>query len=397
MDAVKLAWADYELIRFDFPFLRDKSDEDIETWIRSEYSYISQNQLLLNGIRNSPIILNERRQAKTRLIPHSYKRASVADVIDPVTSKVVGLMDLKGTGNSYFENGEPNLPPRNSPNYEEALKAEQDRDHSDGLVALDEAIAEVSRQKALQILFETINKKTGAFLQTSEIYFVLAMPMRILKNKGQRIPTAVIGRQSSWLRGHRYGVYLKNKVNKELARSYDDLLGDRQHDGFGAAIDFGAVQIAGEFELRFGMQDPKANPEFIPKESKPWLLGRAAAKAFLKGDGQAVYNHLETMLTPHVARKPSWESMSEFWDNPNVIRKLQWMTLNGWLDFQYRSTGTHLEVLKEIWPKAFKVNFDQVYNKWKLGANKMIFDTEFMVKYKESEKVYEFMFPPITP
>jgi hypothetical protein len=81
--------ADYELIRKDFPEIRNRTNAEIDTWLLQNTSFISINQAKQNLV-NEPIQTTEEYVQAYR--PREYRRAHV------FVASTGGLIDAKGTG-----------------------------------------------------------------------------------------------------------------------------------------------------------------------------------------------------------------------------------------------------------------------------------------------------------
>lgn len=95
-------------------------------------------------------------------------------------SKIIGLVDLKGTGimsARLAENQETDFNAmkglESSEMKDNLLKYLRTKDHSDGMGSLGEMIAEVTRQKAIQDSFELYNATHNTGFQTVENYFII--------------------------------------------------------------------------------------------------------------------------------------------------------------------------------------------------------------------------------
>jgi len=282
----KVAWADFAALRRDFPDLRPLTDTQISAWILDRFGYISEAQLELNDIRQTPIPI-EKGKTKLGMRPVTYDRAAVQDT----GFKSGGLIDLKGAGH---RKGSPSLLKQitdfkaASGNWDEINKIHI-RNHTDGLMSLGEAIAEVTRQNAAQKLFDLHHAAGGKRFQTVESYFIISLPFELLKDHGSKVPAALYGRQANV--GRPNGLKVPDKI-------YIDSEGAKQASEMGAAVDFGGVQIKDpRLADRFGMLDSSS---FGAQYSKPWAYGHDTARAFYyRNDTFAIYRHLEDdMLKP---------------------------------------------------------------------------------------------------
>jgi hypothetical protein len=302
VQGAKVAWANYDALRRDFSSLKGMNEVEIDKWILQNYAFISETQLSLQGIRNSQIPRGDRVKVGHR--PFAYNRAAVLTTNDNPgdLNQPQEMVDIKGIGLWKRDAAEKQLQQvAESPDKMDELRT---KDHSDGLMSLGEAIAEVTRQSAVQMLFDMENVKNRTAYETIESYFVVSLPFEILKDGNRRVPAALYGRQVNWSRA---------KFYKSPTSVYRDRFGGKQHDGFGAAIDFGAVLVNdSRLAKNFGSDDPSKEIDlktFDAQKSKPWLWGHETAEAFYyRNDVQAVKRHVDEMLAPI---KAEWESIRQ--------------------------------------------------------------------------------------
>lgn len=292
----KVAWVNYAALRRDFPQLSAMTDPQIDGWILEHFAWISRKQLTLNGIRNSEIPTSPN-QEKIGFRPPEYDRAAILEAFDSA-GRPIGLVDIKGIGHKTG-NGDPPTQVaqysrvKDDPTEVDKLRL---RDHSDGLLSFGEAIAEVSRQRAVQMLFDLANHRDKTDYQTVESYFIIALPFTILKDKGGSIPAALCGRQPHWGRSEYLDI---------PPLTYMDERGKRQRSSTDSAVDFGAaIVIDPRLESRFGIIP--GGDENDPQQSKPWSWGHETANAFVRGDTMAVKQHFAYMLAPIQAE---WEAL----------------------------------------------------------------------------------------
>jgi len=302
VQGAKVAWANYDALRRDFPSLKGMNETEIDKWILKNYSFISETQLSLQGIRNSQIAKTERTKVGYR--PYSYNRAAVLTANDSAgdLNQSQEMVDIKGIGLGSKEKADQQI--RQASERPDSLDTLRTKDHSDGLMSLGEAIAEVTRQTAVQMLFDMENVKNRTAYETIESYFVISLPFEILKDGNRRIPAALYGRQVNWSRV---------KFYKSPTSIYRDKYGGKQNDGFGAAIDFGAVLVNDpRLAKNFGSDDPSKEIDiktFDAQKSKPWLWGHETAEAFYyRNDQDVVRRHVNEMLSPI---KAEWESIRQ--------------------------------------------------------------------------------------
>lgn len=278
-----VAWANYPAIRRDFPAIRHFTDQQINEWLIQNFSFIGASQSDLNGLRNSTIDTGPRRKPAFR--PDEWKRSAVLEAVGPDGSPI-GMVDIKGFGHGA-QTYQATHAQVEKFNYSKGSAKEIDAlriaNHSDGLMSMGEAIAETTRQRAAQMLFEM----SGSELETVESYAILALPFDILKNGNQTIPAALYLRQAHV--GRTSGLSVPPSI-------YTDEAGHKQMTATRSAIDFGGVTITDErLKKNFGSAVARS---VDPQESKPWMWGHETAAAWKRGDHRAVYKHVNEMLAP---------------------------------------------------------------------------------------------------
>ncbi len=162
------------------------------------------------------------------------------------------------------------------------------KSHSDGLMTLGEAIAEVTRQKAIQMFFDITAADNKNQHETVESYFVISFPFNIIKRNGELIPAGAVGRQShvNHFEGYKIPSALWFDKYSQMTSS-------------GAAIDFGNTKnFNHELFSPFGKQVEDV------LSSNAWIYAHDTAIPASKGDRRAVDNHINDML--YYLRK-AWE------------------------------------------------------------------------------------------
>ncbi|MBK7843463.1 MAG: hypothetical protein IPJ71_07175 [Bdellovibrionales bacterium] len=305
--AARVAWANYLRLRSDFPQLRHYTDDQIDLWIVESFAYLSELQLLLRGIRTSEYS-PDLGQRKIFAHPDKYYRASVAPA--GITSSLessageanAGVVDLKGTGTSNQKEVENQV--REFQRIQAAPASETKTDslnklrilgHRDGMMSLGEAIAEVSRQVAIQKAFDVHNAKYGTYFQTVESYFIIALDIDILKEGGRKVPSGIVGRQAHW----------RGSSGLETPRTiYTDDFGGKQGTVYESSVDFGGAIIRHpELQDSFGSILTDKDPD--PQASNAWQYGHDTAfyvsqvvQHDYKEARRAVDAHISTMLAP---------------------------------------------------------------------------------------------------
>jgi hypothetical protein len=159
VDGARVVFADYALLRRDFPQLRGASPARIDRWILHNAAVISKSQAAQEEV-NTPIptlapVLAYR--------PPLYGRALVTTVDDGP-----GLLDVKGAG----------IAPRRKP---------LSQAHSNGLLALGEALANVAFRELIELVF----RSAGTKLETVPEYAVLDLGFDFRDLVGPRTPAGM--------------------------------------------------------------------------------------------------------------------------------------------------------------------------------------------------------------
>lgn len=152
----RVVFADYELIRADFPSLG--SEEQIDAWLLQNAALISEQQTEPNAV-NTPLRVGEERILACR--PPLYGRSLVADLAatrrclrrsgtEPVMDGVDGLLDLKGAGIAFGKTPIHDM-------------------HGDGLLPLTEAIDETFKS----LLIDRVFKHAGSSHRCVPVYAVI--------------------------------------------------------------------------------------------------------------------------------------------------------------------------------------------------------------------------------
>lgn len=310
----QVAWANYAALKRDFPQLKALDNGAIDAWIVRNYAVLSVPQLKLHDVRYRSSTATDMNDARTFLVPSSYGRAAVGIEQNPLVAGHPALIDVKGTGHTNIDKinaqrGRYDLTLQLPEDQrQKALDQLRTHDHSDGLMTLGEAMAEVSRQLAVQASFDLVNAKNQSSHQTVESYFIISLPVQVLKTGDHSDPAAIYGRQTHFSRG----------VNLVLPTepTYTDDFGGRQTSFLRTAIDFGGVVIIqpdlqktfGDPELLKTSQASRADAQL----SNAWRYGHEAANGFLNHAGRdyafarsIINDHFATMLSPLDAKLKS--------------------------------------------------------------------------------------------
>jgi HEAT repeat protein len=285
VEGVQVAWANYSALKRDFPALRPLSNKQINEWLVKNFSYIGTRQSHLNNIRNSSIPIDKTRGTKLAYRPQTWNRAAVLEGFSD-SGESMGMVDIKGFGHGLLTTSDVEDQTRQ---YDSSIHdpAGIDKlrvsDHSDGLMSLGEAIAEVTRQQAAQRMFE----RSGTGMESVESYAILKLPFDILKEKEGKTPAALYLRQAH--QGRESGLPVPEKF-------YHDFSGLRQYTDTLTAVDFGAVVFDDpDLDEHWGRTDASERV-FDAQKRKPWLWAHSTADAYAKeGDPSIIARHIGEM------------------------------------------------------------------------------------------------------
>lgn len=329
VEGVENAFLNFNVLRRDFPAIASWSDNEIAKLMNWNLSYIGADQKTLVGIRNSQIPINPAvRSVAYR--PETWIRSAILPIL-LYDGTLIGYVDVKGFGHGArsADNLKNQLDAwQNAPNSREELK---NKDHSDGLMSLGEAIAEASRQTASQKLFDY----RGASLETVETYAILRLPFNILR-KGGEMPAALYVRSMN--EGMLYG--LRPSELPVPPSIYEDKAGRRQRTRSFSAVDFGGVMIT----------DPILRQNFVgtasdPQLSNAWRWAHETAEAFIRDDNpdkDAIRRHIEEMIAP-LTSQPDFAQKSQIAENRRQMLRAEVHKL--------REAGqTYSEINEQLFP-----------------------------------------------
>lgn len=311
-DGCELAYLNEKRILADFPALRKLSRAQLAEWVLDQYCYMSVEQTKLNGIRQTTLNLNLN-QTKKGVRQKGWRRADTMPAF--YNNEFVGWADVKGSG---LPTDDPGLEEQlrsfnqamnlNDNEQVNSLNALRTSAHSDGLLTLGEGTAEVTRQTAAQMTFDLLNAEQNTAVQnaiklpleTVETYFIIALPLDILKDNGGHVRAALYGRQPHFGRVD-YGY----PAPKEAYQSFQS---SNQYTYGYTAVDFGAIWITHPLlKNRFGPSIPGQKFD-TQVNSLPWARGHETARQFTNGNRFAVYSHLNEMLGEDFIRL--WQNSS---------------------------------------------------------------------------------------
>lgn len=162
----KIVFADYGLLRKDFPELANISNDEIDWWLLRNTAVMSESQAKQEVV-NTPIVSYDKKSAYR---PPDYGRALVIPVNAPGTENPIGLIDAKGVG---------------------ALKPAL-KDHGDGLATLGECIREFVYEKMVNRVFQ--HSQSG--LKTVGTYAVIDAGFDLKHGDQSTSPAGIVLRQA---------------------------------------------------------------------------------------------------------------------------------------------------------------------------------------------------------
>lgn len=307
----RVAWADYGRILRDFPGLAEdlelshpeagrlnEADKSkLDAWLISNFAFVGSKQAALDGVRQTPISLDKTKTTQAYR-PRDWKRSAVLEARSQKAGAVMGMVDVKGFGHgaqtedsllnsqvSQFKEIQKDIQDASNPD-QKRLDRLRTGGHSDGLMSFGEAGAEVTRQRAVQALFE----RKELPLETVESYAILELPFRILKDGDQTMPAALCLRQAHF--GREYDTHL---APDEV---FIDPRGKKQSTASGTIVDFGGVVIPHPaLKTHFGHDESKLDTvggEKVPdaQYSNPWAWAHQAADSAHRS---AMRLHIEDM------------------------------------------------------------------------------------------------------
>jgi hypothetical protein len=215
----EVAWANYEALRRDYPFLDGKSNSIVDQWIKDNFSYVTKNQLQLNGWRNTEIpadlsrVRSGYRQANYEDRHKEFQGRGVVFEVRDFEGNVVDILDSKGNGVSDTKLQENRSLIQKVRQGTMTLEQYQSKKLTNGLMFFGDAAHEAIIMEVTQAIFDYLNIEKDSRmpepeanirvgrhsdLQTIESYFVLKMPFNVVFGSDPRLnaPAAIHGRQS---------------------------------------------------------------------------------------------------------------------------------------------------------------------------------------------------------
>ncbi|MEQ1878092.1 MAG: hypothetical protein ABL958_15725 [Bdellovibrionia bacterium] len=238
VEGAQVAWANYPLIRRDFPQIAHFTDRQIDAWLIRNFAYIGAKQHLLKGVRSTDYKVDRSRPTKKIYRQKTWVRSGTMEALSE-SGDVIGMIDVKGVGLGdqtsahFFYNIERQLADWVKAIAEgDQKKIDEIRNspYSNGLVSLGESIAELTRQQAIQKILEY----RRIALETVETYAVMSSPVGIMKEGNTSITGGFYLRQSQ--RGRGGSLPAPSDI-------YFDPEGNNQHTASRAIVDMGGVDI----------------------------------------------------------------------------------------------------------------------------------------------------------
>ncbi len=289
--------ADYELLKKDFPLLRELSDPEIDHWLIEQSGYISIPQAE-QTIVNTSIPVDDIQKDAFR--PRRYNRAIIFDAKSPHNpQESIGILDVKGTGS---------LSPSQS-------------DHGNGVATLGEVIREFIYERLMRDVAydaQIPNKIVGS-------YAVIDPGFDVVHEDGSRSPAGYYIRQGHdrWVSDNAHKndwldlqtrTQIQNIFHKYGIDPNTNIQGTKNKDIF----DFGHFIVRRDlatiepdrqvpFETWGYNESIPNNPNdrwFYSKQDNPWNWSHELADAWRKGEANRhnVWEHYENMIRPF-ARK----------------------------------------------------------------------------------------------
>lgn len=296
--------SDYELLRKDFPELREMSNSEIDRWLLDQVAFVSIPQAQQQVV-NSAIPTEDIERSAHR--PKRYNRALVFDAQNPHNPKAnIGLLDVKGVG---------------------SLSPAQ-KDHGNGVATLGESIREFIYERVMrEVVYDAgiDNKIVGS-------YAVIDPGFDVIHEDGSRSPAGYYVRQghdrwvapngNDWLDQHER-TRLQKVFRKYGFDPNENIQGTKKKNIF----DFGHFvvrddmsEIDPEKQISFeawgynkSIPEDKGDRWFYSKKDRPWNWSHDLADAWRRGDANRhnVWQHYENMVRPFVNKIESFHGSSQ--------------------------------------------------------------------------------------
>lgn len=287
----KVVMADYDLIRKDFPAIKNLSNPEIDNWLIKQTGYVSIPQAN-QEITNTRIPTTGIEKDAYR--PPRYNRANVFDVMNPMNeSESLGIIDVKGTGS---------LNPRQA-------------DHGNGVATLGEVIREFLYERLMRDIThdaEIPNKIVGS-------YAVIDPGFDVRHADGSTSPAGYYLRQghdrhvapngNEWLpaneRAKLQSIFRKYGIdpNENVQGTKDFHIFDFGHfvvrDDM-SEIDPNKLVPFDQWGYDKSVPIPSGDRWFHSKIDKPWNWSHEVADAWRQGSANRhnVWQHFDNLLGP---------------------------------------------------------------------------------------------------
>lgn len=285
----RIVIADYELIKRDFPQIKDLSNGEIDNWILNQVAFVSLPQSEQTVVNTKIPIKNEFTMAAR---PPDYGRALVFAMGDPQDNESkIGLIDVKGAG---------------------ALNPGQ-ADHSNGVATLGECIREYLYENLVRDVLDDAdlpNKTVGSYAvidagfgvvhkdgSTSAAGLYLRQAHHRVTNPGAWL--SVESRQFLQLIFHEYGI----DPNRNIQGTTNGDIFDFGH--YVVKDDLNEINPTKQIPFKLWGYDKsiKSDPSdrwFYSKRDYPWQWSHELAESFATGraNRQDVLNHFQNLINP---------------------------------------------------------------------------------------------------
>jgi hypothetical protein len=289
----RIVMADYDLIKRDFPQIRDLSNTAIDSWILDQVGYISKPQADQTEVNTKIATTGEVRQAAR---PPDYGRALVYPMLDPSDHKTeIGLIDVKGAGSLYPTQME----------------------HGNGVATLGECVREFLYENLVRDVLDDADITT----KTVGSYAVIDAGFGVVHENGSSSPAGFYLRQaqhrvendSAWLDLdkrmylqsilHRYGI----DPNKNIQGTTSGDIFDFGH--FIVRDDLPSTLPAKQIPYDLWGYDKSIigspyDKWFYSKQDHPWFWSHELADSFANGRASRhnAWTHFENLINPARAK-----------------------------------------------------------------------------------------------
>lgn len=285
----RIVIADYDLIKRDFPQVRDLSNPEIDNWILSQVAFVSKPQAAQTVVNTQIPITDETRKAAR---PPEYGRALIYPMIDPRDHKTeIGIIDVKGAG---------------------ALNPGQ-KDHGNGVATLGECVREFLYENLVRDVLDDANIST----KTVGSYAVIDAGFGVVHKDGSTSPAGLYLRQAhhrvsnpgAWL-GAQNRAYLEKVFHRYGIDPNTNIQGTPSSDifDFGHYVvkdDLATTDPAKQIPFNLWGYDKSIPAEpgdrwFYSKKDYPWRWSHELSDSFAKGNASRhdAWSHFENLIKP---------------------------------------------------------------------------------------------------